>query len=257
MYTHLAPLYDHFVNWQARLAFEMPFLQQQIRGLGKDPTKVTILDTACGTGQHAIALAAEGHKVSACDIAPAMVAIAQANAEAAFQKVDFKTVGFGKIAQAYKPQSFDAVFCLGNSIPHVENEHELIETLEDFKVLLVREGLLLLQLRNFARVLANQERWMEPQFFVEGSDKYLFQRFYDFEPGGKIQFNMVTLARKKGGNWRSEVNSSMLLPLMAASLENALAETGFNRIQKFGSMDGSPYDAALSGDLIITARLEA
>lgn len=256
MYTHLAPLYDRFVNWQARLAFEMPFLQQQIRGLGKDPTKVTVLDTACGTGQHAIALAAAGHKVSACDIAPAMVAIAQANADAAFQKVDFKTVGFGKIAQAFKPQSFHAVFCLGNSIPHVENEHELFETLQDFKALLAGDGLLLVQLRNFARVLANQERWMEPQFFIEGNDEYLFQRFYDFEAGGRIQFNMVTLSRKKGGLWRSEVNSSMLLPLMAAKLEEALKECGFNRVLKFGSMDGSPYDAAISSDLILTARLE-
>ena len=203
MYS-FAPLDDHFVNWQARLAFETPFCSSKsvdwARTLPGDHS-----DTACGTGQHAIALAAEGHKVSACDIAPAMVAIAQANAEAAFQKVDFKTVGFGKIAQAYKPQSFDAVFCLGNSIPHVENEHELIETLEDFKVLLVREGLLLLQLRNFARVLANQERWMEPQFFVEGSDEYLFQRFYDFEPGGKIQFNMVTRPQRRQLAFRSQL----------------------------------------------------
>jgi glycine/sarcosine N-methyltransferase len=254
MYTELAPHYDHFVNWKARLEFELPFLQQQVRSLGIDPTKVKLIDTACGTGQHAIALSAEGYQVSACDIAPAMVAIAQANAAAAFQKVDFKTVGFTKISQAFKNQQFDVIFCLGNSLPHVEDLQELTKTLQDFCQLMRGTGVLVLQMRNFSRLLKNKERWLEPQAFAEGNEEFLFQRFYDFEPDGHIQFNMVSLERKKQGPWESQVISSMLLPIQRAQLESILLDCGFGRLQSYGSMDGQPFEEASSEDLVMTAR---
>ena len=41
MYDKLASIYDYFVNWESRLAYELPFLEQQLRTLGEDPSQMT------------------------------------------------------------------------------------------------------------------------------------------------------------------------------------------------------------------------
>ena len=55
-YDALSVDYDLFVDWPARLAYELPLLEEHLRRLGAR----TVLDVACGTGQHAIALARAG-----------------------------------------------------------------------------------------------------------------------------------------------------------------------------------------------------
>jgi 2-polyprenyl-3-methyl-5-hydroxy-6-metoxy-1,4-benzoquinol methylase len=49
-------------------AYELPFLEQQLRTLGEDPSQIRVMDTACGTGHHAIALANLGFQVSGSDL---------------------------------------------------------------------------------------------------------------------------------------------------------------------------------------------
>ncbi len=81
MYNTFSEDYDRFVNWKDRLAYEMPFIEKQISfvqdGLDRP---LNILDTACGTGMHAIALASAGHRVSAADLFPEMITKSQLNA---------------------------------------------------------------------------------------------------------------------------------------------------------------------------------
>jgi ubiquinone/menaquinone biosynthesis C-methylase UbiE len=58
IYDDFSRDYDRFVNWPARLAVEMPFIEKQFR-LAEEQLqrKPKVLDTACGSGMHAIALA--------------------------------------------------------------------------------------------------------------------------------------------------------------------------------------------------------
>ncbi len=59
--------YDRFVNWKERLAYELPFIEQQLTTSGAR----CILDTACGAGMHAIALAQRGYDVTGADLSGA------------------------------------------------------------------------------------------------------------------------------------------------------------------------------------------
>ena len=93
----------------------------------------------------------------------------------------------------------------------------------------------------------------EPQAHREGDDEWLFLRFYDFEPGGLINFNVVTLKRTGSGPWTQTVNSTRLLPLRQADLISAFEQAGFTAITCYGGMDGAPFDPDKSGNLIITA----
>ncbi|MDX9850827.1 MAG: methyltransferase domain-containing protein [Anaerolineaceae bacterium] len=254
MYNTFSEDYDRFVNWDSRLAYEMPFIEKQINLLqGSKNRPLDILDSACGTGMHAIQLASAGHQVSAADLFPQMIAKARQNASNAGVPVNFQTAGLGNMAETFGTAQFDLLLCLGNSLPHLITAQELLETLQDFTDVLRPGGMLFIQNRNFDAVMQRQERWMEPQLYQEGGAEWIFQRFYDFLPNGLIRFNIATLHHKLDSDWQSGVTSTILRPQMSAELEQQLQQVGFEEIRTFGSMQGEAFSPASSGNLIITA----
>jgi glycine/sarcosine N-methyltransferase len=249
MYDDFSADYDRFVNWPSRLAAELPFLEQQLQGVGAR----RVLDAACGTGMHAIALAQRGYEVVGADLSPAMIERARANAAAAGVQVRFTVAGFGQLSTLVGT-GFDALLCLGNSLPHLLTPEDMAMAFFDFAVCLRPGGLALIQNRNFDAVLARGERWMEPQAHREGEAEWLFLRFYDFEPDGTITFNLVTLRREGAGEWRQQVRSTRLWPQRRDDLVAALAAAGFGEIACWGDMQGMPFDADRSPNLVLTAR---
>jgi len=251
MYDDFSTDYDRFVNWDERLASELPFLEQQLRTLaGPGGQAPRVLDAACGTGMHVIALARRGYAAAGADLSAGMIERARANA--AGEPARFEVAGFGELAAVYGPGSFDALLCLGNSLPHLLDSAALAGALADFAACLRPGGLLLLQNRNFDAVMAARERWMEPQSHREGQREWLFLRFYDFDPDGLITFNVVTLARGADG-WQQRVASTRLYPLLAEETGQLLRAAGFKRVAQYGNMAGAPFDPAASGNLVSAA----
>lgn len=255
MYDQLSSVYDHFVNWASRLAFEMPFLLEQLQPLGALERPLNILDAACGTGMHAIELARRGARAAGADLSEKMIARARLNAAQAGVTVDFRPAGFGGLQAAFDDMlPMDALLCLGNSLPHVLSRPELHTTLADFAACLRPGGLLLIQNRNFDAVLNHRQRWMEPQAYTEGDAEWIFLRFYDFEADGTITFNLLTLHRIGREPWIQQTNATRLYPWRRDELETALREAGFTSIAVFGGMDGSPFDSSTSGNLVLVVR---
>lgn len=255
MYDIFSSDYDRFVNWNARLAVEMPWIEQQIKAVQAPAgAPLRVLDSACGTGMHAIALARLGHAVAGADLSAAMVERARENAAAAGVQAQFETAGFGALAQTFGQQAFDALLCLGNSLPHALSADELAAAVADFANCLRPGGLLIVQNRNFDAVTASRERWMEPQAHQEGSDERIFVRFYDFDPDGLITFNILTLRREGAGGWRQQVMATRLRPLLEAEMIATMEAAGFSEIASYGNMAGAPFDRRASGNLVVTGR---
>jgi SAM-dependent methyltransferase len=254
MYNTFSEDYDRFVNWDSRLAYEMPLIEKQIQFLQSQVNRhLDILDTACGTGMHAIQLAKVGHRVSAADLFPEMIAKSKHNASTAGIQVNFKTAGLGEMSAVFGTDQFDLLLCLGNSLPHLTTEQDLIKSLQDFAAVLRPGGMLFIQNRNFDAVMQRQERWMEPQIFQAEGEEWIFQRFYDFLTNGLIRFNIVTLIHKLNSDWKSSVNSTILRPQLSTELVYHLGQVGFKEIRTFGSMQEEYFSADSSGNLIITA----
>jgi len=253
MYDTFSDDYDRFVNWNNRLVFEMPFLQAQLNSAAAG----RVLDAACGTGQHAIALAKTGFKPAGADLSAEMIQHARRNAREMGQLVPFEAVGFGGLARAFEHSPlfpFDAVLCLGNSLPHVLSAEELHRALADFAACLRPRGTFIMQNRNFDAVMSTRARWMEPQAHREGETERIFLRFYDYEPDGLITFNILTLKREGQGAWQQKVSASRLRPLLQAELGGALEAIGFGEVQWFGSLAGEPFNPASSGNLVVVAQ---
>jgi len=267
MYDDFSADYDRFVDWDGRLAAEMPFIERCLEAAGAQ----RVLDAACGTGRHALALAERGYEVVGTDGSTGMVEQARANASAVGREdMSFVVAGFGELTRALSlargktPETkqtnsrFDAVLCLGNSLPHVLTPDDLGVTLADFGNCLRTGGLLLIQNRNFDAVLANRDRWMGPQSHQEGKSEWLFLRFYDFDSDGLLTFNVVRLKRERGNDWNQDVSSTQLWPLTEHELGPAVREAGFGEIRLYGDMGGAPFDPDGSSNLVLAARaLEA
>ncbi|MCX6026394.1 MAG: class I SAM-dependent methyltransferase [Chloroflexi bacterium] len=250
MYDAFSSDYDRFVDWPGRLKLELPFLLSQLNESGAH----RVLDAACGTGRHAIALAQRGFEVAGADLSASMVARASANARESNVRAEFRQAGFGDLAAAFGRASFDAIVCLGNSLPHVLDPAHLTRTLDDFGACLRPGGMLIVQNRNFDAVLASRLRWMEPQAHREGEREWLFMRFYDFDPDGLLTFNIITLQREAHAAWEQATVSTRLRPQPQAELAQAFAESGFASLTFFGDMSGSAFDRAVSGNLVIVCR---
>jgi SAM-dependent methyltransferase len=247
MYDDFSEDYDRFVNWSGRLAYEMPFLEAALPG-------GAVLDSACGTGMHAIALAQKGYAAAGADLSPKMVARARANALQAGVEVRFEVAGFGELAGTFGARRFGALLCLGNSLPHVLSESGLRAALGDFAACLRPGGTLLLQNRNFDAVMKRRERWMEPQSHREGQREWLFLRFYDYQADGLIAFNIINLRRDGDQPWEQRVMSTPLRPLLQEETARLLREVGFSPVTCYGDMSGSPFDPETSGNLVVVAR---
>lgn len=242
--------YDRFIRWERRLAHELPFIEEQLAAVGAR----RVLDVACGTGKHAIALAQRGYQVTGADLSAGMIERARGNAADAGCDVQFIAAGFGQL-EAQVEGSFDALLCLGNSLPHVLTQEELHGTLADFASVLRPGGLLFIQTRNFDRVLASEERWMAPLSHREGEREWVFLRLYDFNADGPLSFHVITLAREGGGAWTQQVESTQLRPWRQADLLPVIAGTGFAEVRLYGDMTGSAFDPLKSGNLVVIANL--
>ena len=256
MYDAFSVDYDRFVNWPARLALELPFLEKEIQAAAQPGRTPRILDAACGTGMHGISLAKKGYAVAGADLSSGMIAKARLNASAAGVDVSFTAAGFGELHESMSKSRlfpFDCLICLGNSLPHLLSASELASALKDFAAVLRPGGRIVLQNRNFDRVVANRIRWMDPEGHKEGEREWLFWRFYDFEADGLIAFNLLTLTRSEEGPWQQRITTSRLRPLLEAELTQALAAAGFSGAAVYGALDGSPFNPLESGNLVVTA----
>jgi glycine/sarcosine N-methyltransferase len=244
--------YDRFVNWPKRLAYELPFIEKQLANVRAHD----VLDIACGSGKHALALARRGYQVLGADLSPAMIARARQNAAAQEGSlpggVEWVVAGFGQLADQTN-RRFDAALCLGNSLPHVLTTPKLDETLGDLAAILRPDGLLLVQNRNFDAVVSARSRWLAPQSHRENGHEWLFVRFYDFNADGTLTFHMITLQRDAGSTWTQHTAETLLRPWTRSDLDHALRRMGFDNISAYGDMQGAPWGGS-SSNLVLVAR---
>lgn len=257
-YDEFTDDYDRFVNWDSRLGAEMPFLLSKLEEISTPSgSSFSLLDAACGTGMHTIALAKKGFESAGADVSSGMVHRAILNAKEAGIPVLFKTAGFTELGGAFRSTDvfpFDAILCLGNSLPHLTSSGLIRRALQDFHSCLRENGILILQNRNYNAVMARRERWIGPQSHSSAQGEWLFLRFYDFEPDGMITFNIVRLHREKGGEWEQNVSTVHLYPLMRDDLVELLKNSGFHDIQFFGKLEDVAFNPSESENLVVVAR---
>ena len=204
-------------------------------------------DLGCGSGVDSIALALLGLKVTAFDPSDKMLEVAQENIEKAKAKVTLHNQSADSISNDFDDQ-FDLVVSLGNTFANIGKE-QLVKSLQRCKQILKPQGILLIQILNYGKILSEKQRIVN---ITEGVDKY-FIRFYDFI-GNEVIFNILTFDKSNPSD--QKLISTIVNPYSQADFDTALKKAGFISSQFYSNLDLEEFDKLQSKDLIIKAIKE-
>lgn len=242
-YDALAPDYDLMTGFEQRVVTDRPFFRLIVERYGIKRA----VDAGCGTGFHSVLLAQLGVDVTAVDVSEGMLKKLSERASALNVQVRTLRTDFGSLASVVD-ETYDAVFCLGNTLAHLETDEDLHSALTNFSAVLEPGGLLFLQLVNFERILTSQQRI---QSVRERGDK-IFVRFYDFAPT-TIRFNILTLERHEG-SLAYRMQSVCLRPIRPSELLALVQRCGFAEPTVFGGISLEEFVAEKSPDVVLVAR---
>lgn len=264
-YDALAPMFDVMTDWNARLTAEGPFLQAMLEEAGAR----SVLDAACGSGGHTLALARWGYTTAGADVSPVMVDMARRKAADAGLDIPFAVTDLAGLAELAAGRTddddalgvarlapYDAALCLGNSLPHLLSQADLVAALLGMAATLKPGGLLVLQNLNYDLRWQKQPRWFAAQGGTLDGREALVWRFADYEPlSGRISFHIALFSKGEGG-WQVNVHTTPHRPLFRSDLIAALAEAGFTTPRSYGRMTLplDPFDPTASPDLVIAAN---
>lgn len=148
-----AELYDIFYAdkpYEKEAAFVNSCIKQHSIG----PSQ-RLLELACGTGSHALALEKFGYDIVATDYSEDMLKVAQLKAGKASSRVDFRWQDMSRLSLSCEP--FDAAICLFDSIGYVRTNEAVKQVLKGVHTHLRLEGLFLFEFWNASAMLRNFE----------------------------------------------------------------------------------------------------
>jgi SAM-dependent methyltransferase len=165
-----AEYYDALYSFKD-YAGEAKVLAERIRR--ENPGARTVLDVACGTGEHARHLAGR-FAVDGIDLEPALVRIARAkNPEREFLVADMRSFDLER--------KYDAVTCLFGSIGYLLSESDTVAAMMRFRAHLAPGGVLMV------------EPFLEPQAFRAGTQHMLVADRPEFK------ICRMNVSRQEGG----------------------------------------------------------
>jgi len=241
--------YDNTIDWKARLDRELPF----ILSLLEDKTNPRILDMACGSGHHTIALADHGFEVIGFDSSELMIRTAQSHAlerqiDARFLHLDMEN--FRETING----PFDLVICLGNSLALLNTIDILREVVTDvFKVM--NEGASFVgQILNFEEIHWTGFRTFPTKKAVlSNGEEITFARLFEHTDYPFSSTLVMSAFREIDGVWKSEVTTQKVLNLNYESISTILRNIGFPIIKVYSDYNESPLDRKNHRNMIIQA----
>ncbi|HTX99493.1 MAG TPA: class I SAM-dependent methyltransferase, partial [Bacteroidota bacterium] len=118
-YNAIAPFYDDMTGTRERIVRDEKTFDILVHS-----NKISdALDAGTGSGAHALLLARLGVNMTGIDIAPAMIDRLTRNAAELGLSVTGLVAPMQNLPTSMN-ESFDAVFCLGNTFPHLRSSEE-------------------------------------------------------------------------------------------------------------------------------------
>lgn len=137
----------------------LDFIKNHIELLEKYPAeKSAVIDTACGNGVQATALAIHGYKVTATDISKEMIKLTNEFSQNHNVKLHTQRKEWIELPQVYNKE-FDIVFCTGNSLVHSPDNKSRKANLKALSEILNCNGTLVIETRNWDKVIKENKKF--------------------------------------------------------------------------------------------------
>lgn len=239
-YDRFAADYDRMTRFEKRFDRERPFFEMLLQ---RYPIHRAI-DAGCGSGFHALLLSQLGVEMTATDVSAEMIERTKSNASKLQLTLTTLHATFAELPM-HVPGSFDAVFCLGNTLPHLTDDGELHASLSAFSTILHSGGTLFIQLLNYHRILKTKPRVLN----VTHDESCVYVRFYDYH-SSRIDFNILSIDTGKASP-SHDLITIPLRPFVLKELLPALHSSGFDSVETFGGITLKPFVPDESIDLFL------
>jgi 2-polyprenyl-3-methyl-5-hydroxy-6-metoxy-1,4-benzoquinol methylase len=242
-YDTLAPDYDTMTGFGQRFVHERPFFQMLV---DRHSIK-SALDAGCGTGFHSLLLAQLGVNVTAVDVSSSMLhGLRQHAKEMSFQ-ITTNQSNFEDLPKKLHDK-FDAVFCMGNTLAHMQSAAELQSVLSAFRALLKPGGVLFAQTLNYDRIVKVRDVIQS----VKEADGKMFVRWYEYQKE-QILFHLLKIEKSTSG-LQHNLQTVRLRPVLRDEMQALLAKANFHDVGVYGSVAMERYDELASKDLVVLAQ---
>lgn len=243
-FREAARLFERYVDWERRLAREVPFLEACLRRVGARD----VADVACGSGGHAAALASAGYRVAGFEPDGGLLHRAAARARKCGVQLTLHQAAFADLP-AGRAGVFDAALCLGNSLSLVPPGPALARTFLGLASLLKAGGLLVAHTLNYSALAArDRDPWGPVRTLPDGT--LLLKGFL---PRASGPWDVLFIALASGGEDGEPVLEPVRFPVHphgTETIQATAAAAGLAMESLHGGFRGEPPEDPRSADRI-------
>jgi glycine/sarcosine N-methyltransferase len=244
-YDALADRYDLiYSDWRAsirRQGAEVGKLISDLRGEGHH----SVLDCSCGIGTQAIGLALEGYTVHATDISTKAVQRAAEEAAKLDANLTFGTADFRTLDRQVAG-TFDVVISFDNSLSHLLTEADLKQALTSMKAKLRPDGLLLISLRNYDKILTDRPTATLPRLVDAGGHRRLYFQTWEWQGDAPIYTTDFFILNEADNGWEVTTARTTFHALTKATILDLVEQSGFKDIIWHPPSDSTYYQPVIS-----------
>jgi len=243
-YEDISKYYDEiFPLKEKRKAFTLSILPDNL---------LEVLDIGCATGELSLYLAGQGRRVTGMDLDEKMILSASKKAKESglTEPPRFLCRDMRRLGRDFPPQSFHAILCFGNTLPHLQGELETRNFLGQCHSLLKPGGKLVLQMVNFDFMMQSGEMDLP----LIDTPNISFQRSYEFDApqyNGRILFSSTLTFKKNNHNVE---NCIPLYPVSPQRLQELIKDAGFADPKALANETGKPFTSASPSLLLIVEK---
>ena len=241
-YATWAADYDLFGEIDTVNVEEQAFLDRTLRACGA----TSVLDCACGTGQHLVMLSRLGYDVRGSDASEEMLAVCRTNLQRRGLSVETHCCDYRALESVW-PQRFGALVCLTQSLNHMLTHEDLVAALTSMRRRIAPGGVLILTQSTTHRTLQSAYRF---DLVVNNRD---FSRVFARDIEEHFQTIHILDVFHSEGRMGMQQHDIRIRVLLDAEFRDLVREAGFASCSIFGGYDGGPYDRASSMKLIVVA----
>ena len=189
----------------------------------------------------------QGNKVHATDLSPVSIQCAQEEAERLDVDMSFGVANFCSLEDAVEG-TFDIVLSCDNSISHCLTNSDLSSALSSMKSKLNPGGLLLLSVRDYDAIVADQPRFNNEHVQDKEDGRRIVFQLWDWDDDGRRYAIHQFLIRQHGGEFEVNHFETKLRALLRDELISAIRDAGYEKV-RWHMPQGSGYYQP-----IVTAR---
>jgi 2-polyprenyl-3-methyl-5-hydroxy-6-metoxy-1,4-benzoquinol methylase len=222
-YKYMADVYHHIFPAKDKI----DFLVSQFKPEGY------LLDVGCSDGRVAFEMAKKGFSLEAIDLSEDMIRIANDISDMGHW-FNVRQIDMLQVAEFFESNTFDGIYCIGNTLVHLSEKDEILKALTGFKELLKKDRKLVVQIINYDYVYRNNIQSLP---LIE-NEILRFERFYTLHDDC-VTFKTKLAVKAAASEYEAETT---LLALRKDELESLLKQSGFTKLSWYSNYKGQPFN---------------